>query len=275
MKIELIAIDLDGTLLNKEHKISPEVKEAIQSAKEAGIKIVVCTGRPFPGATAVLDELDLKGEDDYVITYNGGLVQEVKSGKIVVEHMMDHQDYLTLQEAAFNAESHFHAIHNEGIFTPNNNISQYSVREAYMIGLPLFYRTPDEMDPSVVYNKMMMIDDAPILEKAISRLPKSLWDKYTILRSEPYYLELLNKKASKGTAVRELSELLSIPQEAVMAIGDGGNDVDMIEWAGTGVAMENAMKEVKAVADYTTASNAENGVALAIEKFALNGIHSY
>ncbi len=270
MTIELVAIDLDGTLLNEEHKINPEVKKAIQSAKQSGVKIVICTGRPFPGATAFLDELDLKGDDDYVITYNGGLVQEVKSGKAVVKHMMDHQDYVTLQEAALNAGSHFHAIHNEGIFTPNSDISEYSVREAYMIGLPLFHRKPDEMDPAVIYNKMMMIDEESILEKAISRLPKSLWEKYTILRSEPFFLELLNKKASKGTAVKELAELLSIPQESVMAIGDGGNDLDMIEWAGVGVAMENARDEVKAVADHITVSNKENGVAKAIEKFVLS-----
>lgn len=269
MTIELVAIDLDGTLLNEEHKISPQVKKAIQAVKETGVKIVICTGRPFPGATDFLEELALKEEDDYVITYNGGLVQEVKSGDVVVRHMMDHQDYLTLQEAALNAGSHFHAIHNEGIFTPNSDISEYSVREAYMIGLPLFHRKPEEMDPSVIYNKMMMIDEESILEKAIASLPQSLWDKYTILRSEPFFLELLNKKASKGTAVKELAELLSIPQESVMAIGDGGNDIDMIEWAGIGVAMENATKEVKAVADHITLSNRENGVAEALKKFIL------
>lgn len=269
MTIKLVAIDLDGTLLNEEHKISPEVKQAIQAARQAGVKIVICTGRPFPGATAFLKELDLSADDDYVITYNGGLVQEVKSGKVVVRHMMDHDDYLTLQAAAQEAGSHFHAIHNEGIFTPNSDISEYSVREAYLIGLPLFYRKPEDMDPSVIYNKMMMIDKEPVLEAAISRLPKFLWDKYTILRSEPFFLEVLNKQASKGTAVKDLAELLNIPRESVMALGDGGNDVDMIEWAGIGVAMDNARDEVKAVADHITASNRENGVAQALETFVL------
>lgn len=269
MTVELIAIDLDGTLLNPDHKISPAVKKALHEAKEKGIKIVICTGRPFPGATAFLEELGLEDDDDYVITYNGGLVQEVKTGEIVVQHMMDHSDYEVLQEAAEKAGSHFHAIHNEGIFTPNRDISAYSIREAYLIGLPLFYRRPDEMDINTQYNKMMMIDEEPVLEAAIARLPKELWDRYTILRSEPFFLELLNKKASKGTAVKELSELLSIPRESVMTLGDGGNDIDMIEWAGIGVAMDNATEKVKAVADYITASNAEDGVAKAIEKFAL------
>lgn len=274
MTIELIAIDLDGTLLDPSHQITEEVKQAIQSAKAAGVKIVICTGRPLPGAIGFLDELEISGSDDYIITYNGGLVQNVETGEVVIRHMMDHQDYLKLNDAASQAGSHFHAINNDGIFTPNKDISEYSVREAYLIGLPLFYRSKEEMDPTAIYNKTMMIDKPDVLEAAVSRLPKSLYDDYTILRSEPFFLEILNKKASKANAVQELSELLSIKQENVMTLGDGGNDLDMIEWAGYGIAMANATDAVKAAAFDVTSSNAENGVARAIEKYVLSGVHS-
>jgi hypothetical protein len=268
-RVDLIAIDMDGTLLNPDHKVTPAVKEAIQEAKDAGIKIVLCTGRPFPGVTDYLEELDLKQEGDYAITYNGALVQRTDTKEVVANHTMNHHDYLKLQAAAKDAGVHFHAIHNQGIFTPNTDISEYSVVESYINGVPLFYRTPEEMDEHTSYNKMMMIDKEEILDAGIAKLSKSLWDEYTILRSEAFFLEFLNKDASKGTALKDLATILGFPKERVMAIGDSGNDIDLIEYAGIGVAMGNAVDAVKDVADAFTTSNTEDGVAEAIRRFAL------
>ncbi|WP_423190107.1 sugar-phosphatase [Alkalibacterium sp. f15] len=269
MTVKLIAIDLDGTLLNKERKVTKEVNAAVRAAKEAGIYVVLCTGRPFPGVIPLIEELGLEESDDYVITYNGALVQNTHTRESIIDYTMTHQDYLVLEKAAAEAGSHFHAIHNEGIFTPNRDISKYSVHESFIINIPLFYRTPEEMDPTVNYNKMMMIDEAPILEAAIARLPENVWENYTILRSEPFYLEILNKEASKGKAVAALATRLGIAREEVMAIGDSGNDIDLVDFAGIGIAMENATKEVKAVANFETTSNNENGVAQAINTHAL------
>ncbi|WP_225743112.1 sugar-phosphatase [Marinilactibacillus sp. Marseille-P9653] len=269
MKKDLIAIDMDGTLLNPDRKVTDEVKKAIHEAKSAGIKIVLCTGRPYPGVTAYLEELDLRNSGDYVITYNGALVQKSDTEEIVSQHTMDQQDYITLEKAAREANVHFHAIRNSGIYTPNKDIGKYSVLESHINQVPLFYSAPEDMDTDTPYNKMMMIDDEELLEAAIKQLPKELWEKYTILRSEPFFLEFLNKKANKGIALEDLANSLNIPRERVMSIGDGGNDVHMIEYAGTGVAMGNAKDAVKDVADAFTTSNAENGVAKAIRDFAL------
>lgn len=269
MTVKLIAIDLDGTLLNKDRKVTTEVNEAIRAAKEAGIYVVLCTGRPFPGVVPLIEELGLEESDDYVITYNGALVQNTHTRESIIDYTMTHQDYLVLEKAAAEAGSHFHAIHNDGIFTPNRDISKYSVHESFIIGIPLFYRTPEEMDPTVKYNKMMMIDEPSVLEAAIARLPQSVWDTYTILRSEPFYLEILNKEASKGKAVAALAARLGIDRKEVMAIGDSGNDIDMVDFAGIGIAMDNATDQVKDVADFITTSNNENGVARAINTHAL------
>jgi hypothetical protein len=100
-------------------------------------------------------------------------------------------------------------------------------------------------------------------------LPKELYEKYTIVRSAPYFLEFLNKKSNKGEAVKALANHLGIKQEEVMCIGDAPNDLHMIAYAGLGVAMENAFDEVKEVANFITSSNDESGVAKAIEKFVL------
>lgn len=260
---------MDGTLLNPSKQVTPAVKSAIHEAKEAGIRIVLCTGRPFPGVTNYLKELVLENEGDFAITYNGALVQRTDTGDIVANHTMNHQDFLRLYEAAEQANIHIHAIHNEGVFTPNKDISKYSAYESWINDVPLRYRSVEQMDPHVSYSKMMMIDDEEILEAGIKQLPPALWDEYTVLRSEPFFLEFLNKEASKGTALKDLGALLGIPRERLMAIGDSGNDIDLIDYAGIGVAMDNAVDKVKDVADAFTKSNAEDGVAHAIREYAL------
>ena len=113
----------------------------------------------------------------------------------------------------------------------------------------------------------MFIDPEPVLEEAIKRIPDSFYDEYTIVRSAPFFLEFLNKASSKGTGIKAVGEYLKIPQQEIICIGDAGNDLDMIEFAGLGVAMGNAFKEVKEAADYVTLTNEEDGVAHVIEKF--------
>ena len=135
--------------------------------------------------------------------------------------------------------------------------------------MPLHYRTPEEIAKNVLAVKMMMIDDPEILGEAFKKIPKELFEKYTIVRSTPYFIEVLNANASKGMALKELSEHLGLEPSEVMAIGDAENDLSMIEFAGTGVAMGNASETVKAAADYTVATNLEDGVKEAFERWVL------
>jgi len=114
-----------------------------------------------------------------------------------------------------------------------------------------------------------MIDKPQLLDAAIARLPQVAPQNYTILNSAPYYLEILNKKVNKGTGVHALAQQLHLTQDEIMAIGDQENDLAMIEYAGTGVAMGNAIDSVIAVSQFVTKTNAEDGVAHAIEKFVL------
>jgi len=116
---------------------------------------------------------------------------------------------------------------------------------------------------------MMMIDEPAILDAAIARLPQTFRDKYTTVKSSPFYFEILNKEASKGAAVANLAQHLGIKQEEIMAIGDNENDLSMIEYAGLGVAMGNAVPLIKEAANVVTATNDEHGVAEAIKKFVL------
>lgn len=265
--IKLVAVDLDGTLLDPNSKITPEVKAAVAQAKTHGVKIVVTTGRPLPGVTDILKELDLTTQSDYVITYNGALVQRA-TGEEFIKETLDVEDWLDLDAAARKIGLPIHAITREGIYTPNRDIGKYTVHEAKMVNMPLYFRQPEEI-AELEIAKVMMIDDPEPLDNGIAYLPFEFFERYNIVKSTPYYLEFMNKKASKGNAVKHLAEKLFLDLDEVMAIGDQENDRSMLEVAGHPVVMENGKAELKKIAKYVTKSNSESGVAHAINEWVL------
>ncbi len=270
MSIKLCTIDLDGTLLNNEKKVLPEVKEAIQKARAKGVKIVLCTGRPLTGVTHLLEELEISGDDEYVATYNGSVVETV-SGKVISSESLSYDDYLKMEMMSrkLNVPIHVHVVEPPRLISLNRNIGKYSVFEAFLTNIPLQYRAPEEITPDSKIIKIMYIDEAENLQKVLDALPQEFYDNYTALRSEPFFFEMLNKKASKGQALLDLAKHLGIKQEETMAIGDNENDLSMVETAGIGVAMGNAVDSVKAAATFVTKTNEEAGVAYAIEKYIL------
>ena len=266
MSIQLIAVDIDGTLLTPERVITQNVQKTIEEAKIKGVKVVLCTGRPLAGVIDYLNALNLTEKGDYVLTYNGALAQEADTGNVLAHHTMSMTDFYEVEEMSRKIGVHLHTTTRDAIYTANRNIGEYTVREAFIVSLPLKYRTIEEMDQNLMISKMMMIDEPSILEKGIELLPNWFFEKYTILRSEPFFLEILNKEASKGQALKHLTNLLGLSAAEVMAIGDNENDIDMIEYAGIGVAMGNAVPKVKAVANVITGTNAEDGVASIIRE---------
>lgn len=270
MAIKLIAIDMDGTLLNHKHEITPAVKEAIGAVRGKGVYVALATGRPYIGIERYLMELDLQVEGNFCITNNGALVQRTVDGSCISQTVLDINDYRYLEALSRQLEVHFHALDFATLYTANRDISRYTVYEASLTGMPFKFRTVAEMDASLRFPKAMMIDDPDILDAAIKRIPQEAFERYTIMKSAPYYLELLSKQANKGTAVKALAEHLGLNRDEVMTLGDQANDLAMIEYAGTGVAMGNAIDEIKAASQFVTRTNLEDGVALAIQKFVLD-----
>lgn len=166
MSIKLIAVDIDGTLLNSQRQVTPEVFQAIQDAKAAGVKVVIATGRPIPGVLPLLEELNLNQDGDYVITFNGGLVQETSTGNELIRETLSYEDYLDIEVLANKLGVHSHAITKDGIYTSNRNIGRYTVHESTLVHMPIYYRTPEEVaDKEFV--KAMYIDEPEILDAAI------------------------------------------------------------------------------------------------------------
>lgn len=138
MSIKLVAIDIDGTLLTDDRRVTNDVFDAIQEAKAQGVHIVIATGRPIAGVISLLEQLQLNQKGDHVITFNGGLIQDTATGEEVVKELMTYDDYLDIEYLSRRLGVHMHAITTEGIYTANRNIGKYTVREARLVDMPVF-----------------------------------------------------------------------------------------------------------------------------------------
>lgn len=265
---KLVAIDMDGTLLKDDKTISERTKNAIQSARAMGVTVVLATGRPIEGVSRYLEELNMYSEHDYVLTYNGALIQRTESKESIAKIALEGSDLHYLKKLSDELGVNIHAFSEEkGLVTPKN--SKYTEVEADINNIEIHEINIDTVSNNEVIIKAMMIDEPEILGSAIEKLPKEVFEKYTVVRSTPYFLEFLNKEVNKGVGVEMLAKHLGLKKEEVMTLGDAGNDLHMIEYAGLGIAMGNAFDEVKAAADYITDTNENDGVAKAIEKFIL------
>jgi Cof subfamily protein (haloacid dehalogenase superfamily) len=267
--IELIAIDMDGTLLSPNHTISPRVKAAIGAAMARGVKLVLASGRPVAGLVPYLNELGLHGNDDYCIAFNGAVVQNIGTGERVVEFTLTLEDYLYCADVARELGVHFQGLDGERMYTPDRDISVYTVADSHLTHTPLSYRPVTDMPAGLRFPKLMMIDQADVLDAAIARLPNEMSARFATLKSSATFLDIFDKRAGKGPSLKTLADQLGIHRDAVMALGDHENDIAMLEFAGTSVAMGNAIPAVKQAARYETATNAEDGVARAIEMLVL------
>lgn len=268
--IDLIAIDMDGTLLNAAHEISLRVRNTIAAARAKGVRIVLATGRPYSGVQRYLQELGINGDDDYCICFNGSVLQSVGTGACIAEFPLGFDDFLYCEQLARQLGVHFQALDGGGILTTNADISAYTVHDAHLSNALLRYRAVAEMDRTLRFRKLMMVDAPELLDKAIARLPDALRQRYGVSKSAPFFLEIFDRRAGKGTMLQLLAERLGIPPARIMAIGDQENDLSMLAYAQTSVAMGNAIPAVKAVARYETATHNEDGVAQAIERFVLS-----
>ena len=269
MAIKLITIDIDDTLVNTAKQVTPRVKAALQEATAQGVKVVLTTGRPLPGVQEYLDELGLNHQDDqYAITYNGGVVQTT-NGEELGGKELAYSDYLRLREVADELGAYLQVETIDAAYTSAKEINYWASRENFLIKMPLIIKPVDEMDPNDQYVKFMFIGDEADIDSWRDALPADVKEAYYIVKSTPQHLEFMHKDATKGSGLLTLAAKLGIDRSETMALGDQQNDVTMIEAAGLGVAMGNAVPEVKAVADVETTTQNADGVGVAVEKWVL------
>lgn len=264
--IKLITIDLDGTLFDKEKKISQKNIEAIKEARKNGVYVVIATGRPINGVLPVLKQLNMNTEKDYLISYNGAMVFNIKTKEIVYKTTINGSDVKRLFNLSKKYNANIHAFReNEELITPKSNI--YTDVETRINHISEKIYDFNNINDSDSFLKCMIVDAEETLDIIQQEIKPSEIQNLTMVRSSKIFLEFLNSFCDKGLALEALAKHLNIPLSDTMAIGDAGNDLSMIQRSGFGVCMSNGFSEVKSVADYITLSNEESGVAHAINKF--------
>lgn len=268
--IRLIALDLDGTLLNNEKKISAATRQTLIQAQEKGVKIVLCSGRPIAGIKSYLEFLGLNERGNYAITYNGGLVQKTDSGEVLSEKILTRRDIQNLYTLSQELSIPMNFIDRDYVYCPLPPEGRPSLYGTIMNALPFIGATIDRLPGDLKINKVVYCTDQAYLDSAIRKIPEKYYERYSLLKSRPILLEITNKEVDKGKGLLALGAYLNIRPEEMMTCGDQENDLAMIRLAGVGVAMGNAIPEVKESAQFVTKTNAEDGVAYAVKRFVLN-----
>lgn len=272
-EIRLIAVDLDGTLLDDKHRISPANRKAIAAAQQAGIVFAICTGRFFEDAC--LHALDY-GLNCPVISVNGGKVALAPFGQVLTEHRMEDNVAMTSMECleALDAAYFVFGERRVGIRkTGDKHLSQINFGEARMLaetGTTYHYGKEsclETVQGGIFKFYVHALNDRPKLQRIIGELEKI--PGISLAQSGTDNVEIMPPHVSKGRGMSDLAEYLKVPLANTMAIGDQENDLPMLRIAGLGVAMGNATREVKSSAHLITESNTQDGVARAIERYAL------
>lgn len=269
MKYKILVLDLDGTLTNKKKEITEHTRETLIRAQEAGVKIVLASGRPTYGIMPLARQLELDKYEGYILAYNGGQIIDCKTGELMYENVLDPAVYPYLYECAKSNGFQILSYKDEYIISENAD-DQYVQHEAFLNRMPS--KTVENFLDVINFPvaKCLIVGDPEPLAQLEPVMKKELESKMNVFRSEPFFLELVPKGIDKARCLAVLLEELGMTPDEMMACGDGFNDLSMIEYAGLGVAMDNAQEVVRQAANYITLSNEEDGVAHAVEKFMLN-----
>ncbi|WP_125589286.1 Cof-type HAD-IIB family hydrolase [Companilactobacillus jidongensis] len=267
MSIKLIAFDMDNTLLDSNKMILKSSKAAVKRALSMGIKIVMCTGRPLAGVSEYLNELGISGDDQYVVTYNGAIVESV-AGRTITKHLINKSEYRRLVNYADKNGIQYYSLDpDSNVYTGNHDISRVAVLQAWENHAGIFVRDPKDLPDDFTAAKFDFVGEQEDLNIDEPVVISDLGEQFSVIREGTVFLAVMNKRANKGTGLRSLAEHLNILASEVMAFGDERNDIAMFDYAGTAICMKNGTNQAKEHADYITDSNVNDGISKAMDKF--------
>lgn len=275
----MIGLDLDGTVLNERKEITDCTRETIQRAIAEGIIVLPATGRPLDGIPEEI--LQIEGIR-YVLSANGAVIYDLQSHIKLHEDCMDYQEVLEIllkmREIEIMADVFIDGVgyvEKESFdynieFASSDAVRKYLSKTRHQVGdLPAYIKERAECIQKMTINFRPLSDGTLFRKKEVLTLLKP-YTGLSIVSGMATNLEITKNTATKGRGLLVLGSLLGIKPEEIMAFGDSGNDREMIETVGLGVAMGNSTKDVLEAADYVTKSNEDDGVAYAINKFVLN-----
>ncbi|MEW5921936.1 MAG: Cof-type HAD-IIB family hydrolase [Bacillota bacterium] len=268
MPYKLVALDLDDTLLNAEFKISSRNREAIRRVVERGVLVTIATGRMFRSAVRYARELEI---DLPLIIYHGAMIREANSGAMIRYCPVPVGPAMEILKFTAAEGFHVNLYIDDHLFVQEENdesryyqtIASIPVEAVGDLSVFLKHRGVEPIKLSIINRDERMDALQHYLEEQYA-------GRLTVLQSRPHFLEITSREATKGQALKHLSDLQNIEVGEIVAIGDSYNDIDMLRFAGMGVAMANAPAAVQEAADVITKSNVEDGVAVFLESYILN-----
>lgn len=277
MNIKVIMMDVDGTLTNSQKKLTPKTKEALLKAQKAGAILILASGRPTSGLRDLEEELQMNQNHGLLVCYNGSKVVDcetnevlfnqalsVSEGKAVLEHM---KKFDRVRPMIDKGEYMYVTNVYDNMITLNGkpfNVMEYESR-----GGKFKLCEVDDLAEFLDYeiNKILTFSDPEYLQENYKEMMAPFEGKLSCMFTGPFYFEFTAMGIDKAKALDAVLKPLGYKQEEMIAFGDGQNDASMVNYAGTGVAMANAVDELKAIAQDITLSNDEDGIAESLYKY--------
>lgn len=261
----MLVLDLDDTLLTDDHTISVENAAMLFKAQELGVYVILASGRPTPAMIAYAKELQL--DNSYMISYNGAVITDLKEDKVIFEQTLTQRQIHELYDYSLKSKTHIITYINGKIVSETD--SEYIEIEKNITGLEhnkvLSFK--EEVRSSAV--KCILLEE-PTYLKEVEKDLKTAMPHLSVSMSKPFFLEVAQNGIDKGASIKFLAEKLNILQSEIIAVGNAGNDLTMIEYAGLGVWVDNVDPELRDKGDFIVASNNDHGVAEVVRRFILN-----
>jgi hypothetical protein len=267
MKYKMLVVDMDDTLLTDDHEISSENKQMLLKAQEMGVYVVLASGRPTSAMIEYAKELQCDVNNSFMISFNGSTITDLKEDKVLFEHSLTKEQIHSIYD--FSKENNIHIITylNDQIISERN--SEYIDMESTITGLELVI-VPSFKDAVTTSAVKCLLLEEPNYLKTVEPLLKAAMPDLSVCMSKPFFLEAAPNGVDKGAAIQILAEKLNIHSSEIIAVGNAGNDLTMVQYAGLGVWVGNVEDELREFGDVVVASNNDHGVAEVVRRFILN-----
>ncbi|MGH7763358.1 MAG: Cof-type HAD-IIB family hydrolase [Candidatus Dormibacteraceae bacterium] len=250
----MLALDLDGTILDMKLNLDPRDVEALHRIMRGGVEVVACTGRPYPGALPWAQRLGLDGP---IICYQGAQIR-FPNGDVMLDHGVHHDLAMEVVRYARERDLHVQAYRDDKLIVGGDRPEAHEYAAHAGMQIHVVGDLDAAMGPTTP--KLVIVSTAEALETVLPEARARWKGRLNVATSVPTFLEFTSRESDKATALAFLCEKLGVPREQTVAVGDGRNDVSMIAWAGLGVAIEGSAGEAVDAADRTIPGPGHGGV---------------
>lgn len=277
MQYKVIVMDVDGTLFNRDKKICPKTKEKLIAVQNMGVRLILASGRPTSGLMDIAKSLKMDKHHGLLVSYNGSKVVDAENQEVLfnepltvneAKEVLKHLHNFPRVRAMVDKDDYMYVENVYDCFVNFNN-KAFNVYEYESRGGKYKLCEVDDLAEFVNYelNKILTTGDPEYLKEHYLAMKKPFEDKLSCMFTGPFYFEFTAKGIDKAKALDFVLSKMGYIKEELLAFGDGHNDISMIEYAGRGVAMANAVDDLKAIADEITLSNNDDGIAHTLDKY--------